>query len=55
MVLRFPSHSADGLGRTDMLKDSTEARDRIGDFLTHVYNQKLPHSTLEYLTPMEFQ
>ena len=33
----------------------TEARDRIGDFLTNVYNQKRPHSALGYLTPMEFQ
>ena len=33
----------------------TEARDRIGDFLTQVYNQKRPHSALGYLTPLEFQ
>ena len=33
----------------------TQARDRIGHFLTHVYNQKRPHSALGYLTPMEFQ
>ena len=33
----------------------TEARDRIGHFLTHVYNLKRPHSALGYLTPMEFQ
>ena len=32
-----------------------EARERIGHFIRHVYNQKLPHSALGYLTPMEFQ
>ncbi len=33
----------------------TEARERIGHFITQVYNQKRPHSSLGYLTPMEFQ
>ena len=55
------------LGRTDMLhikeeeihlnayENIHEARERIGHFITHVYNQKRPHSALEYLTPLEFQ
>ena len=33
----------------------TEARDRIGHFITHAYNLKRPHAALGYLTPMEFQ
>ncbi len=33
----------------------TEARDRIGYFITQVYHQKRPHAALGYLTPMEFQ
>lgn len=33
----------------------SEARDRIGHFLEHIYNSKRPHSALRYLTPMEFE
>ena len=36
-------------------EDITEARERIGHFITQVYHQKRPHSALGYLTPMEFQ
>ena len=36
-------------------QDITEARERIGHFITQVYHQKRPHSALEYLTPVEFQ
>ena len=36
-------------------EDITEARQRIGHFITHVYHHKRPHSALGYLTPMEFQ
>ncbi len=33
----------------------TDARDRIGHFITNVYNQKRPHAALGYLMPIEFQ
>ena len=36
-------------------EDITEARERIGHFITQVYHHKRPHSALGYLTPMEFQ
>ena len=35
-------------------EDITEARERIGHFITQVYHLKRPHSALEYLTPVEF-
>ena len=54
---------AEGLIRTlkeeevhlNAYEDIHEARERIGHFITHVYNQKRPHSALGYLTPVEFQ
>ena len=36
-------------------EDITQARTRIGHFITQVYHQKCPHSALGYLTPIEFQ
>lgn len=35
--------------------DITDARARIGHFITQVYNHKRPHLALEYLTPVEFR
>ena len=35
--------------------DITQARARIGHFITQVYHLKRPHAALGYLTPMEFQ
>ena len=36
-------------------EDITEARQRIRQFITHVYHLKRPHAALGYLTPIEFQ
>ena len=36
-------------------EDITEARQRIGHFITQMYHCKRPHSALGYLTPIEFQ
>lgn len=35
--------------------DIMDAKTRIGHFIENVYNQKRPHSSLDYLTPIEFE
>ncbi len=35
--------------------DIADAKTRIGHFIEQVYNQKRPHSALDYLTPIEFE
>ena len=41
--------------RLNEYRNITEARERIGHFITHVYHHKRPHSALGYLTSLEFQ
>ncbi len=41
--------------RLNEYRNITEARERIGHFITQVYHLKRPHAALGYLTPMEFQ